>query len=211
VIVSAACRLISVSALWLVGLNAMALPIVSGDGTESCSSYLDATCHVMTIDRHPAWATGSSSADWISFADTGYDGKQFQVPSSAAMAAASFFETVTFSSLTELALRVWGDDTVQIFLNDVAQNLPDFSQDGACAGGAIGCQPNEFGDFFWALGAGTYTLRFDVYQVGGGPFGLLYTGTANPASVPEPGSLALLVGGLLGLVVLRRRAVTPAS
>ncbi len=208
---NAACRFISLSALCVVGLNALALPIVSGDGTESCSSYLDATCNVMTIDRHPAWATGNSGADWISFADTGYDGKQFQVPSSAATAAASFFETVTFSSLTELALRVWGDDTVQIFLNDVAQNLPDFSQDGACAGGAIGCQPNEFGDFFWTLGPGTYTLRFDVYQIGGGPFGLLYTGTSNPTSVPEPGSLALVIGGLLGLVVLRRRVVTPAS
>ena len=99
---NAACRFISLSALCLVGLNALALPIVSGDGTESCSSYLDATCNVMTIDRHPAWATGNSGADWISFADTGYDGKQFQVPSSAATAAASFFETVTFSSLINL-------------------------------------------------------------------------------------------------------------
>ena len=107
---------------------------------------------------------------------------------------------------------MWGDDTVQVFLNGVAQNLPNFTQD-TCASGSIGCEPNEFGEFDWLLDAGNYLLRFDVYQVGGGPFGLLYAGDSNsardPVSVPVPGTLSLLVGGLLAFIAMRkgRRAI----
>jgi hypothetical protein len=212
---SSTSRFVSLSALCLISLNALALPVVSGDGTESCTSYLG-SCNVTTIDRHPLWQTNGSGTEWISFGDTGWNGSEV-VPNSTSAPAASFFETLTVTSLTELALRVWGDDTVQLFLNDVAQNLPDFTQD-ICAGNGIGCEPDEFGDFFWTLAAGTYTLRFDVYQVGGGPFGLLYTGSADALGegwlleassiqVPEPGSLTLLVAGFIALGLLRRKVL----
>jgi hypothetical protein len=212
---SSTSRFVSLSALCLISLNALALPIVSGDGTESCTSYLGGSCNVTTIDRHPLWQTNGTGTEWISFGDTGWDGSEV-VPNSTSAPAASFFETLTFTSLTELSLRVWGDDTVQLFLDDVAQNLPDFSQD-ICAGASIGCEPEEFGDFFWILAAGTYTVRFDVYQVGGGPFGLLYTGEANAlgegllvassVQVPEPGTMPLLAAGLLALAFLRRKVL----
>jgi len=203
-------RPILVAALWVVSMNAAALPIVSGDGNETCTAVGDG-CNVMTIDRHPAWQAnnpGASDAQWISFADSGLDG--IVVPSSTSTAGASFFEELTFDSATTLSMRVWGDDTVQVFLNDVAQNLLNFTQD-TCASGSIGCEPNEFGEFDWLLDAGTYLLRFDVYQVGGGPFGLLYAGQYNTSaraldavSVPEPGSAALILGAL-GLFAAHRR------
>ena len=47
-------------------------------------------------------------------------------PTARAQRAASFFEELTFTSATTLSMRVWGDDTVQVFLNGVAQNLPRF-------------------------------------------------------------------------------------
>jgi hypothetical protein len=196
-------RPILLAVLLIVSVNAAALPIVSGDGNETCTASGYA-CNAMTINRHPAWQTnnpGTSDAQWISFADTGLDGGI--VPSSTSSAAASFFENLTFTSATTLSMRVWGDDTVQVFLDDVAQNQPDFTQD-TCAGASIGCEPNEFGEFDWFLNAGTYLLRFDVYQIGGGPFGLLYAGESNPVSVPEPGSAPLLIGAIGLAVVLKR-------
>jgi hypothetical protein len=203
-------RLILLAALWVVSVNAAAVPLVSGDGNETCTTTGDA-CNVMTIDRHPAWQSNNpdaSSAQWISFADTGFNGTTV-VPNSTSAAAASFVETLTFTSATTLSMKVWGDDTVQVFLNDVAQNVLNFAQD-ICASGSIGCEPNEFGAFNWLLDAGTYVLRFDVYQLGGGPFGLLYAGEFNSTrelktiSVPEPGTAALIVGAI-GLLAARKR------
>jgi hypothetical protein len=210
-------RLILVAVLWVVSVNAAALPIVSGDGNETCTGT-GGGCNVMTIDRHPAWQTnnpGASDAQWISFADTGWNGLT-EVQSSTSSPGATFFEELTFTSATTLSMRVWGDDTVQVFLNDVAQNLLDFTMDAACTGGSIGCEPNEFGEFNWLLDAGVYLLRFDVYQLGGGPFGLLYAGEfdsasefnsarePNPVNVPEPGS-AVLVVSALGLLAAHKK------
>lgn len=204
-------RSIWLAALWVVSVNAAAVPMVSGDGNETCTVTGDA-CNVMTIDRHPVWQSNNpdaSGAQWISFADTGFNGTTV-VPNSTSSAAASFIETLTFTSATTLSMRVWGDDTVQVFLNDVAQNLLNLTQDNACTTGPFGCEPNEFGEFDWLLDAGTYLLRFDVYQLGGGPFGLLYAGEFNSVrelktiSVPEPGSAALIVGAI-GLLAARKR------
>ncbi len=205
-------RPLLMAALWVVSLNAAAVPIVSGDGTETCTAGSGA-CSVTTIDRHPSWQSnnpGASNAQWISFADTGVGGHTV-VPNSATSPGASFFEQLTFTSATTLSMRIWGDDSVQVFLNDVAQNQLNLAMDSHCTGGPFGCEPNEFGELDWLLDAGTYLLRFDVYQLGGGPFGLLYAGEFNPArdavSVPEPGSAGLILGalGLLALRVARRR------
>ena len=70
---------------------------------------------------------------------------------------------------------------------------PNFSQ-GTCAIGAIGCQPGEQGLIQYTFAtSGLHTIDIDIYQIGGGPFGVLYSG-----HVPEPGTLALLAFGALG-------------
>jgi hypothetical protein len=117
-----------------------------------------------------------------------------------------------------LTLYVWAADTAGVFL-DGNLLMPAAFTPGICSGEAIGCRPKDGGAISAALGEGQHTLSFELYQLGsakdtnGNPFGLLFTGTA-PASTetaaadagaPEPGTWALLAGGLGWLMIRRRR------
>lgn len=55
---------------------AIALPIVSGDGNETCNG---AAC--VTVQPHPAWQS-AGAGQWISYADTGYGGDTLALPGS---------------------------------------------------------------------------------------------------------------------------------
>ena len=90
----------------------------------------------------------------------------------------------------------------------------DLTLGSACSAGSIGCLPNAFADIdLNGLGEGEHSLTFSVYQLGGGPFGLLYSGSVDsvnaslevPSPTPEPGTFLLLGGGMLGLAVVLRR------
>jgi len=159
----------------------------------------------VTIGIHPAWQTnnpqnpgdtGDTSAVWISYAPTGFDGSVLQLPEGQT-AVASIFHSFT-SGTGGFQLLVWADDSTQVFMDNVllthAESYP------------IGFAPDRFGTFAEALTAGSHTLEFRLFQQGpdfnthDNPFGLLYTGTA-PTTVPEPGTPALmLVGGVLLLL-----------
>lgn len=171
---------------------AWSMPIVSGDGTETCNG---GPC--VTIQPHPAWQP-PGAGQWISYADTGVGG--IVAPSTTASPLFTVVEQFTAAYRSMLDLTVWADDTAQVFLNGVALNVPNFAQ-GTCAIGPLGCEPGEGEAFSVEVDAGQHTLAIDVYQVGAVTTGAMYEGEVN--AIPLPGGLALLGAGLLGFGVLR--------
>jgi hypothetical protein len=206
--------------------TASAAPILSGDG-EQWSSTLAAVCAQVGqlapcggittfVTEHPAWMDDAlTDAHWVSYADTGYnDG----VLAPRAGSAANPTGQTAIMSITELfvgqaganfSVRFWADDTLGVFFNGIQMKAPVFGQD-TCANAPVGCEPLEFWDLNGVTTGGVDVLTLVAYQVGTGtttaanPFGVLYTGSYTPASVPEPMTLSLVASGLL-VAALRRR------
>lgn len=183
----------------------------------------------VAITPHPAWEPNNpvnpgdpndGSAIWISYADTGYGGSEFQ-PSAGESPVATVFDTFR-SGAGMLTIYVWADDTAGILL-DGNLLMPAVFTQSTCSGQPIGCRPQDYGAITAALSEGQHTLSFVMYQVGTGtdsfsnPMGLLFTGTAPaPASngnlfgasaaadaVPEAATWGMIAGGLGVLAWMR--------
>jgi len=210
-------------ALCLGAAGAEAMPIISGAGNGVCSA-LGGSCATQDISLHPRWQGNDPlgrGAAWVSYADTGRTGTTLapRLDSGAGFDwVMSVEESFAVTGLGgDLFLSIWADDTARVFLDDEEIFAANFTQD-ICAGGGIGCEPGDVGEFSRFLDPGDYTLRFEVFQVGTGlvarnnPFGLLYSGeilngveTAGESvdAVPEPGAALLFAVG--SLVIARRR------
>ena len=181
------------------------VPVLLGSLAHADLLYLDSRSGLSTglgpatvaVSPHPAWQpdnpanpgdASDHSAVWISFADTGYGGSVLQ-PYQGTTPVVSVFDTFLSDSGT-LKLDVWADDTADVLLDGSYLVHAVFTQN-TCSGQAIGCRPQDVGKIVTPLSAGSHTLEFVLYQVGKGtntttnPFGLLYTGTAPAAPVPE--------------------------
>ena len=176
----------------------------------------------VAITPHPAWQGNNpfgSPAVWISYADTGYGGGVLAPPNGSAtnLDGTHVIMTVTESFAADagysLHLTVWADDTARVLIDGNQVFVPNFTQN-ICANGQIGCTPANGGviDYIFLTG-GQHTLALEVFQVGSvnntvsNPFGLLFTGevTEGVAAVPEPSAWLLLVSGLAGMILWKKR------
>lgn len=158
----------------------------------------------------PAWAPVLPHGSWISYTNTGSGPGAISPPNTTipGMPTAIFYEWLPLG--TYLAtLNIFADDTAGVFLEDASNPLglllkaPNPLQDGHCAAGQIGCEVNEnwIGSFN-VDPSSQARIRIEAYQRGGGPFGVMYEGTAS--TVPEPASMMLFGGGLLLLGAVRK-------
>ena len=217
---------------WLVGAvvvaaalfcsQAEAAPITfySGDGTMNETVNGGA---VVTITPHPVWGDVSESAgllagtaEWISYADTGYDNPIF-APNAVSRAigdqTALYSRTFELFDVGKFSLWVLTDDTATVQLlgpggsvNELFTAFP--GQVDPCAPGGtgvpIGCLQADIGfNSVSNLAAGLYTLNLYAFQTNGNVFGSQYAGKIE--SVPEPGTLILLGISAVGFAASRRR------
>jgi len=197
---------------------ALIVPIVSGDG----ETWIGGTPigggggTTVVVDPHPAWQP-PGAALWVSYADTGYAGGLL-APPSGTTSIFTLFESFQAGAGSILNMRIWADDTARVRINGVEIIAPNFSQD-TCAGGSIGCQPNEYGSIVDHIfqTSGLQTISLEVFQVGTGqtttanPFGVLYEGTLEIEEAPEPGGMMLFGFALLGLARQLRRVWQPSQ
>ena len=194
------------------------------DSQSGMNVYVYATqnwTNTVAIAAHPVWMTNNPanpgdptdhSAVWISYADTGYQGSNFQPYEGAAPVMRI---SQTFSSGVGLfMLQVWADDAALVMLDgNILLNAaitPEQRQ-----GQFGGFKPSNFDLISTPIADGTHTLTIDAFQVGTAlnttvnPFGVLFTGVypEDPPPIsnnPEPASLALIGTGLVAFAAWRR-------
>jgi hypothetical protein len=191
------------------------------DSAAGLNVYVYATHQngsTVAVAPHPAWRAdhpvnpgdpADNSAVWISYADTGYQGADFQ-PYMGDSPVMRVWQTFV-SGTGLLTLKVWADDTAAVALDGVLLTAGAFTPVER-TGQYTGFRDLTYGLISTPILAGTHTLTLDVFQVGTAtnttlnPFGVLFTGTApGPTdAAPEPASLALIGCGLVGLAAWRR-------
>ncbi len=178
------------------------------------------TNNVVLMNDEPNWTAPQDGAQWISFENTGYSAiapgyAVNELPNATGESDpnAIFYQTFTdtYSPLT-LSITVWADDTAVLFLDGVQESAnANFSQVAGtpCAPTGITCNGAGSTFVFDDLAAGTHTIQIDVYQAGGGTYGVMYDGTVTDSGplLAEPGSYILLGFGLIALSLLRLKRV----
>ena len=208
---------IATAALVFVGFTAGATTInfASGDGVGESNNVTGVN---VLINVSAAWQQ-NGAGKWISYADTGAPGTVVVPNTNIGIPTALFYEDFQLGEGTHTAtFSVWADDTASVSINGFALSpLPNPVQGGVCAEGPIGCTPDNGFTFNITdadgLNTGDNTLTISAYQRAGGPFGVLYEGSATSTPIlnietnptPEPAATALLGVAVIGIGLWRRK------
>jgi hypothetical protein len=202
--------------LFFVGftVNATTINFASGDGVGESNSVTGTN---VLISVNSAWQP-NGVGKWISFANTGSPGTVSVPNTTSSVPTALFFEDFNLGGGTHTAtFTVWADDTASVSINGLALSpAPNFVKGSSCASGPIGCTPGNGYTFNLSDASGLKTgvneITIAAYQLGDGPFGVLYQGSATSETIlsvvtaaPEPASLWLLGAGFAGIGLLGRK------
>jgi len=180
--------------------SAAGLPFTSTGTGGDCRS----SGSTVTVTPVSAWASALPGSSWISCAQTGNNG--LTIPNGAIVTINEAFTIPTGDVGTGGTVDVFADDTAAVYLNGTELMAPDLTNGSTCAAGAIGCITQNMGVI--ALPSGltghnTFTVAF--YQTNGDGSGADWAGNYSIDPSPEPGSLALLGPGIVGLGWFVRR------
>jgi hypothetical protein len=218
--------------LFLMVVAAITLPVAAKADTILLNSDLLNEGNNLTGSNvqiaypHPEWMPNGSDYFWISYQDTGYppfpDSQDTWPENDFDNPAAIFYESFFLPyEINTGRMTLWADDTASVYLGSMNAGgsgydyellqTASFHQTQYCTEGGIGCIPEAGVTLdLAALGlvSGNYQFRMDVYQLGSGPFGLMYSGSMDSTQpVPEPSTLLLLSTGLgaIGLIWRRKK------
>jgi hypothetical protein len=181
-------------------------------GSDLLNEWNSITGANVSIQPHPMWAS-LAPYQWISYANTGAGPGAVSPPNANSQKGptATFYEQLP-QGARFVRLTVFADDTAAVYLIDhdnpggLLLAPANWKLGGACAHGPIGCEPGEGMLLeFYVSRFGPALLRFDVFQRGRGPFGLLYAGQADLVHSAEAAPLLLVGTGLVWMLWRRRR------
>jgi hypothetical protein len=189
-------------------LHGAVVNILSGTdptGTSQWNSAHGLGVANVGITPSPVWAVPPGGMEWVSFTDSGQGATVLPDAGTfgalAASPTASFFVSFNLPNpINTGGITVWADDTAEVFLYDqpaapqLLYGINSGPTDSHCATGPISCGQLEGGLVnLSGLSAGAHTLRIDTWQLGTGPFGLMYGGSINSDPVPEPGTASYIL------------------